>query len=83
MPRDLNADTNQQEGNDAQNALSEGGRYLFRSEGCVSVEDKDHEAQQSNAAKESQKRTNPIGELKALGLGAERQHHGDGSRTYG
>ena len=82
MPCDLNADTYQQEGDDAQHALSEGGWYLFRSEGRVCIEDKDHEAQENNAAEESQKCTNPIGKLKALRLGAQRQHHGDGARTY-
>src|SRR5262249_36291698 len=68
MPSDLNANTDQQERDDAQHSVSEGGRHSLCDGWCVGIKHKNHEAQKNNAHKKSQKCANPIGKLEAFGL---------------
>ena len=77
MPCDLNADTDQQKGNDAQHAMSEGEWHFLRDEGCVGVEHEYQQTQERNAAEESQKRANPFRKAEALSLSTECQCDGD------
>lgn len=55
MPCDLNANTDQQKGDDTQHAVSEGGQHLLRGGGCASIEHENHATEESNAAEKSQK----------------------------
>ena len=79
VPGNFDTDADEQERDDPENTMDEGGRNSFRDGRRVGTKHIEHRAQQNDAESEPQKGGNACAQGEILCLGTQREDDGDGA----